>query len=188
MKANINLRDIKNIYNIKEIFEFLDKKLKLNIIIYNKGLELEKILDVKIEDYKEVIGKYKEGKRNGKGREYLTKTNSLIFEGEYLNGKRNGKGKEYCGDLKFEGEYLNELIFEGEYLNGKRNGKGKEYCGDLKFEGEYLNGKRNGKGKEYYDNGKLEFEGKYLNGRIWEGIGYNINGEKEFEIKDGKGY
>ena len=150
MKVNINLRDIKNIHNRKEIFEFLDKKLKQNIIIYNKELGLKKILDVKIEDYKEVSGKYIEGRRNRKGREYIIKTNALIFEGEYLNGKRNGRGKEYLGDLKFEGEYL--------------NGKGKEYFNDLKFEGEYSNG------------------------RIWEGIGYNINGEKEFEIKNGKGY
>ena len=33
----------------------------------------------------------------------------LMFEGEYKNGKRNGKGKEYCkcGKIIFEGEYLN---------------------------------------------------------------------------------
>ena len=33
----------------------------------------------------------------------------LKFEGKYLNGKRNGKGKEYDveGNLIFEGEYLN---------------------------------------------------------------------------------
>ena len=87
MKAYINLRDIKNIHNIKEIFEFLDKKLKPNIIIYNKELGLKKILDAKIEDYKEVSGKYIEGRRNRKGREYIIKTNALIFEGEYLMEK-----------------------------------------------------------------------------------------------------
>ena len=33
---------------------------------------------------------------------------SLIFEGEYKNGRRNGKGKEYRnGILMFEGEYIN---------------------------------------------------------------------------------
>ena len=52
----------------------------------------------------------------------------------------------------------------------------------MKFEGEYLNGK----GKEYYDSGKIEFEGKYSNGKIWKRIGYNINDEKEVEIKNGK--
>ena len=71
--------------------------------------------------------------------------------------KRDGIGKEYYenGNLKFEGEYLNE----------NRNGKGKEYNedGKLIFEGEYLKGLRKGKGKEYYDNGKILYEGEYLN-------------------------
>ena len=40
-------------------------------------------------------GEYKNGKRNGKGKEYST-DGDLIFEGEYKNGKRNGKGKELC--------------------------------------------------------------------------------------------
>ena len=72
---------------------------------------------------------YKNGKRNGKGKEYDYE-GKLKFEGEYLKGTRNGKGKEY--------KYC-ELKFEGEYLNGKRNGKGKEYnmFGTLIFEGEY---------------------------------------------------
>ena len=32
----------------------------------------------------------------------------LQFEGKYLNGKRNGKGKEYWsgGELRFDGEFL----------------------------------------------------------------------------------
>ena len=40
-------------------------------------------------------GDYKNGKRNGKGKEYSDYNGKLIFEGEYVNGKRNGKGKEY---------------------------------------------------------------------------------------------
>ena len=62
-------------------------------------------------------GEYKNGKRNGKGKEYDSGSGKLIFEGEYLNGKRNGKGKEYF--------YFNfgVLIYEGRYLNDKRNGK-----------------------------------------------------------------
>ena len=40
---------------------------------------------------------------------------SLLYKGEYLNGKRNGKGKEYLGRyLIFDGEYLN-----GKRWNGK---------------------------------------------------------------------
>ena len=69
--------------------------------------------------------------RNGKGKEYSE--GEVIFEGEYKNGWRNGKGKEFndIGEVIFEGEYLNgekngngkeyeggEVIFEGEYENG----------------------------------------------------------------------
>jgi len=162
INKKINIRDIKSSFILKKIFSFLSQKPILNMIMYNK--ELQKILLVDIKDYKKISGLYKIGEKNGIGREYTINTNALIFEGKYLNGKRNGKGKEfyYNGELKFEGEYLNgkrngkgkeyyndgELKFEGEYLNGKINGKGKEYYyGILRFEGEYLNGKRNGKGK-----------------------------------------
>ena len=50
-----------------------------------------------------------------------------------------------------------------------------------------MNGERNGKGKEYNDDGKLIFEGEYLNGKKWNGKGFNINNEIEYEIKDGNG-
>ena len=119
--------------------------------------KFQKMYTIGIEDYKKESGKYKKGEKNGKGKEYNIYTNILIFDGEYKNGIRNGNGKEY------------------------------DYNDKLEFEGEYKNGKRNGKGKEYYNNGKLIFEGEYLNGRRWKGKGYNINGNKEFEIKDGEG-
>ena len=79
----------------------------------------------------------------------------------------------------------------GKYIIFEKNGIGKQYIlntYDMVFEGEYLKGKRNGKGKEYYDNGKLKFEGEYLNDKIWNGKGYDINGDIIFEINDGKGY
>ena len=62
-------------------------------------------------------GEYLKGKRNGIGKEY--NDNYLIYEGEYLNGKRNGKGKEYAlnGNLKYEGEYLNDLQWNGKGYN-----------------------------------------------------------------------
>ena len=161
IKFNINLRSVKSLYIIDNIFSFLNEKQILNIIIYNK--KLQKMLLVDLEDYQEIKEKYKIGERNGKVKEYYIYNDELIFEGEYLDGERNGKGKEY--------DYDGKLEFEGEYLNGKKNGKGKEYCDSdkLQFEGEYLNGKRNGKGKEYYDNAELKYEGEYLNGKIWNG-------------------
>ena len=107
IESKINFRDIKSSYNIERVFSFLKNKEKLDMIKYNK--ELKKICSIDIEDYKKVSGKYKIGKKNGKGRENIIGTNILIFEGKYLNGKKNGKGKEYYknGKLKFEGDYLN---------------------------------------------------------------------------------
>ena len=110
-KKNL-LGDIKSSYIIKGIFLFLNKKQKLNMIIYNK--QLQKILGVNMNTYKIISGKYKINEKNGKGREYTIIGDKLIFEGEYLNGERNGKGKEYYKEGK--------LLFEGEYLNGERNG------------------------------------------------------------------
>ena len=100
-------KSIGSLYILKYIFSFLSEKQKLKIIIYNKNLQTK--LDINIENYKRIRGIYKEGEKNGKGKEYLY--DELIFEGEYLNGERNGEGKEY--------DYDGDLLFEGEYLNGK---------------------------------------------------------------------
>ena len=107
-------KSIESLYTLKDIFSFLPEKLKLNIIIYNK--HLQKKFDINIEDYKRISGIYKEGKKNGKGKEYDISSNTIIFEGEYLNGYQ-WKGKEYYCE--------GQLEFEGEYLKGERNGKGK---------------------------------------------------------------
>ena len=97
---------MKSKYMIQKVFSYLDQKKKLKIIIYNK--KCQSALEINIEDYKNQSGKFFEGDRNGKGKEYsFNKTcnhNIVVFEGEYLNGKRNGKGKEY---------YENYLLFEG---------------------------------------------------------------------------
>ena len=34
----------------------------------------------------------------------------------------------------------------------------------------------------------MKFEGEYLDDKKWNGKGYNINGDIEFEIKEGKGH
>ena len=85
-----------------------------------------------------------------------------MFDGEYKNGKRNGEGKEYNnnGILIFEGKYLNNERVSGiQYdTNGNKinefqniNGEGKkyDYDGNIIYEGEFLNGEKNGKGKVY---------------------------------------
>ena len=53
------------------------------------------------------------------------------------------------------------------------------------FEGKYLyNNKR--QGKEYIDD-ILEFEGEYLYNKKWNGIGYDKNGNKIYELINGNG-
>ena len=72
-------------------------------------------------NYKLFKGKCVIQEENGKAKEINIFDDSLLFEGEYLNGKRNGKGREYLLESpSFSNSYF---IFEGEYLNGKRHGK-----------------------------------------------------------------
>ena len=112
-KKNIG-KSIESLYILKDVFSFLSKKQKLEIIIYNKDLQNK--LDINIGDYKKIRGIYREDERNRKGKEYNW-DGKLLFEGEYINGRRNGKGKEYYSN--------GNLLFEGDYINGKRIGKGK---------------------------------------------------------------
>ena len=60
-------------------------------------------------------GKYLNGEKDGKGKEYDDILGYLIFEGEYLNGKRwNGEAKKYDidGNRIFKGEYINGILKE----------------------------------------------------------------------------
>jgi len=69
IKSEINIeKEVKSLYIIKDIFSFLFENLKLNVVIYNK--QLQKKLDINIKDYKRKSRIYREGKRNGKGKEY----------------------------------------------------------------------------------------------------------------------
>ena len=205
------LDNIKSLYFIRKILSYIKEKKKLELIIYNKNIQ--KNFDIDITNYKFFRGRYKIVDKNRKGQEFYGSNDVLAFEGEYKNGKRNGKGKEYNinGNLIFEGEYKNgkrngkgkELCFnkykefEGEYRNGIR-WIGVEYDYDeniinkinyeeelykeyyknelKKFEGESINGKKNGKGKEFFnnDNNKLMFEGYYLKNKKWNGMEKNM--------------
>ena len=194
--ANENkFKGLKSKYIIKFIFSYLNEKIKLEIIKYNKTLQ--NFIDIKLINYKFLSDSYIVYETNKKGKQYYGCNDSLKFEGEYLNNKRNGKGKEY--------DLFGNLIFEGEYLNGKRDGKGKEYYNNnrIKLEGEFKDGLRwngkgydqnnnivyelkNGKGYviEYNDEGDLEFEGDYLNGKNHgKGKVFYCNGKLEFEIE-----
>jgi len=171
-KTNLE-KMLKSLYIIKYIFSFLYENKKLDLIIHNKSFQNK--LNIDLEYYKEISGKYKIAEGDKKGKEYKLGTNILIFEGEYKNGKRNGKGKEYYKNGK--------LKFQGEYLKGKRwSGKGYNIDGEIILELE------NGKGKEYYKKDKLKFEGEFFGEKMWNGKIYNYQGKEEFVIINGKGY
>ena len=166
------INSVKSKYILKCIFSYLDINKSLELVKYSK--KFQKKLEIDIEYFKLISGRYIKNNNNGICKEYTLDEDKLVFEGEYSNGKRNGKGKEF-------GEY-NEIIFEGEYLNGKRY-KGVGYYRNKKiFE---LN---KDEGKEYYNNGQIKFEGEYLNNKRYNGKLYDINGNIECEIKYGKGF
>ena len=85
--------------------------------------------------------------------------------------------------IDFEGEYLHGKEWNGEITKSLINVDSKR----LIFRYKLLNGEKNGKGVKYYTNRKLKFEGEYLNGKKWNGKGYNIDGNLEFELKNGNG-
>ena len=156
-----------------------------------KGYDLNNNLVYELKEGKGFVKEYHCNHCNGRE----------ISEGEYINGEKNGKFIEY--------DVYGNLFFEGEYLNGKKNGQGKEYSHEyLIFEGEYYNNNRL-KGKEfYYKNylakyeGKLyttsskefyykrlsvEYEGEYLCDKKWNGIGFDMDGNKIYELVNGNG-
>ena len=153
------LENIKSSYFIKIIFSFLNEKTKLKLLKYNKCLQ--NIMNINLINYKISSGRYIVCEENGKIKEFSSYDNNIRFEGEYKDGKRNGKGKEYQkdGELVFEGEYK-----DGNRWNG--NGIEYNQGGYLEFEGEYLNGKRwNGIIIEYdLEDNEIVFDGYLVEG------------------------
>ena len=116
--------------------------------------------------------------------------NEIIIINEENNILRFEEYRKKCGNKIYkEYNFLNDdLEYEGGYSNNKWNGIGKKYYKNkLDYVGDYLDNKRNGKGEEYNYNGNLIFIGEYLDGKKWNGKGYNCLGNKEYEIKNGKG-
>ena len=142
-------------YTIKNILSLINDKIKLKLLKYNKNIQ--KILELKLLDYKRFSGKYIIYDFKTKGKEYEGIDDKLIYEGEFLNGERHGYGKEfgYLSISKYEDP---SLLFEWEYFKGKRNGKGKEY---------YIKNKIYSVDK----NSKiiLKYEGDFLNNKKWNG-------------------
>ena len=172
-KNKTKLNNIKSIYILKSIFNYISSNVFLYLLCYNK--EMQKKLEISIEDYKKFGNKFKNGERNGMGKEYKLNKNILLFEGEYLNGKKNGKGKEYYknGRIKFEGTYFKGKKIEGIGYDSEGN--------------QVLKIEKSGFGIELYKNNRTNFKGEYFNGKRWNGKGYNFEGIEEYEIKYGIG-
>ena len=102
------VKTIKSKYIINNIFSYLYEIKKLELIKYNK--KSQKILEIDINYYKQISGKFLKEERNGKCKIY-SEDNILLFEGGYKNGKKwNGK--------IFKFNSLGRKIFEGEIKDG----------------------------------------------------------------------
>ena len=168
------LANIKSTYFNKLLFSHLTVEKELDIIKYNKNFQTQ--LGLNLKHYIFLSKNYIVYEKKNYGKEYIGKTVTLAYEGEYKNGKRNGKGKEYNleGQLEYEGDFKNGkrdgigklyskgtiLVYEGEYKNGKRNGKGKSFQkGKVVFEGEFID-EEIYKGKTYDKYGEVVYESK----------------------------
>ena len=81
---NRNLLDnIKSTFFSLILFSYLDEKIKLKVIKYNKNVQSK--INIKLNNYKFYSGKYIIYETNNKGKEYNGYSDKLIFEGEYLN-------------------------------------------------------------------------------------------------------
>ena len=94
------LKNIKSIFFSRILFSYLDEKIKLKVIKYNKKLQNK--MDIKLINYKFYRGKYIIYETNNKGKEY-NEFGILKFEGEYLNGKKwNRRGFNMNNNLIYE--------------------------------------------------------------------------------------
>ena len=102
--------NIKSLHISKNIFCYLNQRIKLNIIQYNKSLQ--NLQNINIIDYRILSGKYivyekYDKNRKGKGKLYDTCDNTLLFEGEFLESKKMERGKN---TIKMEKSYLKVII------------------------------------------------------------------------------
>ena len=149
--------------------------------------------------FKEYKGGFKEGKKDGHGKEIYI--NGEYYIGDFKNDFKNGKGKIFnkFNNIKIESEWVNNIAkdnkyiieyydngnkkFEGEYNGVNRNGEGKEYDykENLIFEGIFEEDKR--KSGKIYNNGMIIFNGEFSNNDPISGIFYYKNGIKMTECK-----
>lgn len=159
-----------------------DLSSMIDYIVQSGEITSDEVLEDAIEylfNYVSYEGKFKDGKKNGKGNEFSFPSVEIglpfdfnnepidgyryyniypnITMGEYKNGDLTGNVKEY---------WYNHLYYSGEMKDGDENGKGIWYYdnGNVIYEGEFKKGKQNGKGSYYDENGELIYSGEWKNG------------------------
>ncbi|WP_139365140.1 MORN repeat-containing protein [Litchfieldia alkalitelluris] len=159
-----------------------------NMKIYRKG-NVEYNLKTKKKVYE---GEFLNGKRHGKGKEFL---DGFIYIGEFIEGKKHGEGTEVCKNTKtwiYKGQYSedkrhgqgkersNGFLYQGYFKEGNRTGYGKVYeikSKKLVFKGYYFEGVRQGKGEHFIN--KSYFEGTFMSGQLTTGNEYVLDGNNE---------
>ncbi len=129
-------------------------------------------------NYEDIIKeyRYKEGKLEGKSREYWARGKELKRKIDIKNGE--GKFEEYyrTGELMGEGSIKNHII------DGMRKIYHKN--GSIKEELNYRDGLLEGEHKTYYESGKKRYIGIYDKGYLVEAEGWYGNGQVAVEKKD----
>eukprot|EP01083_Nonionella_stella_P072482 195500_1 len=108
-------------------------------------------------------GKFSNGVRNGKGKEYWDDDHKLWFKGNYKDGKKDGYGTHYYNGRK-------KVWYAGDYMKGRRHGSGTLYHirsdgKQMQYDGKWKNGRYHGYGKLYRKDGSTEYVGNWINGR-----------------------
>ena len=76
---------------IKNIFLNLKENIKLILLRYNKRIQQR--ININLIDYRRCSGRYIIFEENGRGKEYNSYTDQLLYDGEYLKGKKMEKEK-----------------------------------------------------------------------------------------------
>ena len=84
------------------------------------------------------------------------------------------------------GDKETQPVYKGEVENGVPNGLGILYDLDgSKYVGSWKNGKKNRQGTFTYPNGE-KYEGEWKDGGLWNGTGYDKNGNITYKYEDGR--
>jgi antitoxin component YwqK of YwqJK toxin-antitoxin module len=113
------------------------------------------------------IENYVKGKRDGNFFEF-SENGDTVTKGLYVEGEMNGFWSIDAGDVREEGNYVNDMkegLWKTYYANGT-----------LAYQGNYIQGNPDGKHIYYYDDGKIQEEQNYVNG-IKEKNWYKFNEE-----------